>query len=224
MIHSHSHLVRHSKNYKRRLRRRTLTTLFEIEISNTMGRFPVALIALLAQLSNAFLQQGSLNWKISAGTLLSSLSDSENSEIQQKGDDDAPIAEAVVKIDDGGSDLTNRFKYKVNALMGVFDPQDGVDDERQEGNILNAMLKFPIRYTFNIVGKTSGDDETREKYLEEVYKVVLRISGDDEMRCQITPRGKNFTKVQCEVEVQSASMINSIYDDLDKLDLTVMRF
>lgn len=43
-----------------------------------------------------------------------------------------------VKIDDGGSNLTDRFKYKVNALMGVFDPQGGADDERQDGNILNG--------------------------------------------------------------------------------------
>ena len=86
------------------------------------------------------------------------------------------------------------------------------------------MLKFPVRYTFNIVGKTSGDEAVKDEYLEQVYKVVLGIAGDDEMRCQITPRGKSFTKVQCEVEVQSVTMINSIYDELDKLERTVMRF
>ena len=138
--------------------------------------------------------------------------------------EDEITAKAVIKVDDGGSDLTDRFKYKVNALMGVFDPEEGkVDDERAEGNILNAMLKFPIRYTFNIVGKTSGDSSIQEDYIEEVKKCVIETAGDD-LVCQITPRGKNFTKVQCEVEVQSSTMINTIYDELDKLERTVMRF
>ena len=51
---------------------------------------------------------------------------------------DEPATESVIRIDDHGSNLTDRFKYKVNALMGTFDPQSGADDERQEGNILNG--------------------------------------------------------------------------------------
>jgi putative lipoic acid-binding regulatory protein len=86
------------------------------------------------------------------------------------------------------------------------------------------MLTFSIRYTFHIVGKTSGNDTIREEYLEELNKVLLGVAGDDEMTRQITPRGKNFTKVKCEVEVQSVSMINSIYDELEKMERTVMRF
>jgi hypothetical protein len=74
------------------------------------------------------------------------------------------------------------------------------------------------------VGRTSGSDAVRDEYVEEIKKVVLETSGDDAIQCQIIPRGKNFTKVQCEVEVQNASMISTIYDDLDKLGNTVMRF
>lgn len=135
--------------------------------------------------------------------------------------EDQPIAEATMKIDDGGSNLTDRFKWKVNALMGVFDPQGEVDDDRQEGNILNALLNFPVRYTFNIIGKTSGDGV--DDYVEAVKKVVMATAGD-EIACKITPRGKNYTKVQCEVEVQNAAMINNIYDELEKMERTVMRF
>jgi len=37
------------------------------------------------------------------------------------GDDDMPIiAESTVKIDDGGSNLTDRFKYKVSARTTDF--------------------------------------------------------------------------------------------------------
>ena len=87
------------------------------------------------------------------------------------------------------------------------------------------MMEFPARYVFNCVGKTSGDEELQTTYLEQVKEVVLETSGDQEgIICKVTPRGRNFTKVQCEVSVESSSMINMIYDDLEKLDMTVMRF
>lgn len=135
------------------------------------------------------------------------------------------IGEAAVRVDDGGSDLTDRFKYKVNALMGVFDPQSETDDERQDGNILSAMLKFPVRYSFNVVGRTSGDDVTKEKYVEDVKGVVSTESGDvDGMECRVTPRGKNFTRVSILVTVESAAIINSIYSALGDIELTVMKY
>lgn len=72
-----------------------------------------------------------------------------SSEDKSENPKEEPIVEATVKIDDGGSNLTDRFKYKVNALMGVFDPQDGVDDERQDGNILNGELEYYRPFIFN---------------------------------------------------------------------------
>ena len=111
---------------------------------------------------------------------------------------------------------------QVNALMGVFDPQ-GEDDERQDGNILNAMLTFPIKYSFNVVGKTTGD--TGEKFVEQVKQVVGEATGDDDgMEFQITPRGKNYTKVTVQATVQSAAMISAAYKALEELEMTVMRF
>ena len=47
----------------------------------------------------------------------------EEGETQRRKDDDEEEGEiqmSTVRIDDGGSDLTDRFKYKVNALMGAF--------------------------------------------------------------------------------------------------------
>lgn len=87
-----------------------------------------------------------------------------------------------------------------------------------------AMLNFPVKYTFVIVGKTNGDAALRESYVDEVKRIVSGTSGVEGIKCEITPRGKTFTKVQVEVEVQSAAMINSIYDDLGKLEVTVMKF
>lgn len=150
----------------------------------------------------------------------------ENSRDVEDDGDDQPIVETTIRIDDGGSNLTDRFKYKVNALMGVFDPQTGEDSEKDgQGNILNAMLNFPVRYAFVVVGRTGGDKDVQEKYIEDVKKVVLSSSGDiDGMESKITPRGKNFIKIECTVTVESAAMINSIYDDLDELEATTMRF
>ena len=94
-----------------------------------------------------------------------------NNDGESPENDDNINVKTTIKINDGGSDLTDRFKYKVgennfyinaeiaqnkisnfaphlsqvNALMGVFDPQ-GEDTNQQNGNILNAMLSFPVNY------------------------------------------------------------------------------
>jgi hypothetical protein len=61
-----------------------------------------------------------------------------------EGEEEPPIFETTVKIDDGGSDLTDRFKYKVHALMGDYDAKDGaVDDERQDGHIFDGEKRYP---------------------------------------------------------------------------------
>jgi putative lipoic acid-binding regulatory protein len=135
------------------------------------------------------------------------------------------IQESTFHIDDGGSDLTDRFKYKVHALMGTYDPTDGVENnERQNGNILNAMMTFPSKFTFNVVGKTLGNAEQQIQYVNEIKQVVYETTGDDEISYEVTPRGTKFVKVCVEANVQSATMINSIFDGLDKIELTVMRF
>jgi putative lipoic acid-binding regulatory protein len=92
--------------------------------------------------------------------------------------------------------------------------------------IFVAMLEFPVRYTFNSVGKTGGNSQVQAVYVDAVKKVMLGNSGSEgsDMVCQITPRGTKFVKVKCEVEVHSAGMINLIYDQLGKIDNTVMKF
>jgi putative lipoic acid-binding regulatory protein len=122
-------------------------------------------------------------------------------------------------------DLPERFKYQVQALMGNFDPVDPtVDDERQNGNILRALLPFPTQYTFYVVGKTLGDTVLEREYTDHVQRIVQETTGDEDLYCESIARGKNFTKVQCMAIVQSATMVNNIYDELDGLEQTVMRF
>lgn len=140
-------------------------------------------------------------------------------------DEGAIIDPSTVKIDDNGSDLTNRFKYKVNALMGKYDPvATGMDNENADGNILNAMLNFPTTYVFNVVGKTKGDEAISEAYIAKVKEIIVSNSGNDEIDFAVKPRGNNFTKVMVEAYVESSSMITNIYDQLSDVEETIMRF
>ena len=141
--------------------------------------------------------------------------------------DDASIIlpPAVVTInDDGGSDLTDRFKYKVHALMGTYDtPLGVVDDENQTGNILDKMLQFPTTYTFSVVGKT--ENINHGVYANEVELALISVLGSNaQVEMLVVPRGKKFTKVTATVIVDSASVISYIYDKLEALDATVMKF
>jgi len=133
---------------------------------------------------------------------------------------------STVRIDDGGSDLTNRFKYKVHALMGDYDPTDGVaDDEYQDGNIMRALFTFPMQQTFDVVGKISADDDKdANEYAESVKKIVFETTGDENIEYDISPRGKKFTKVSCTAMVESMTMINTIYDELGQMESTIMKF
>ena len=69
---------------------------------------------------------------------MSASEEEETAPAGEDSDDSEPIFETTVRIDDRGSNLDDRFKYKVHALMGTYDPQAGTDDERQDGNILNG--------------------------------------------------------------------------------------
>lgn len=124
------------------------------------------------------------------------------------------------------NEMTDRFKYKVHALMGDYDPAEGmVDDEGQDGNIMKALLKFPTQHVFDVVGKVSAEsDANGEDYADKVKSIVFDTTGDDDIKCEIIPRGKKFVKVRCEAKVESTTMINNIYDELGEMESTVMKF
>mmetsp|Transcript_31463 Transcript_31463/g.63458 ORF Transcript_31463/g.63458 Transcript_31463/m.63458 type:complete len:194 (-) Transcript_31463:90-671(-) len=136
------------------------------------------------------------------------------------------ISPASVTMDDGGSDLTDRFKYKVHALMGTYDlPEGKVDDENQTGNILGQLLQFPTEYTFTVVGKKAETEDPCDNYERKVRAVVESALGEAaNIEMRVTPRGKRFTKVSLKVTVESAAIIAAIYEDLGALDATVMKF
>jgi len=88
------------------------------------------------------------------------------------------------------------------------------------------MLTFPVDYTFNVVARTSGDEETQEQFVAQVKSIIGKATATnaDDAVCRITPRGKNFTKVIVQVQVESADVIASIYYELGELELSVMQF
>jgi putative lipoic acid-binding regulatory protein len=169
-----------------------------------------------------FLQQSSSsNGENDPGELSSSAG------LPEQGDDELEIINtSELRIDDGGSNLTDRFKYKMHALMGDFNPPTEMDNENENGNILSALLTFPVTYSFNVVGRTSGNETKKEDFVEQVKAAVASVSGpvDQDLACLITPRGKSFTKVSIEAQVQSAAMITTIYTELKNLEMSVMQF
>ena len=128
----------------------------------------------------------------------------------------------IAVVDDGISEVTDRFKYKVHALMGTYDPPSGtLDDDKQMGNIIGALLQFPTEYTFSVVGKTTDSDD----YTQRVTSVFRSVLGSDaQLETRIVPRGKKFTRVSVKVNVESAPIIENIYAELDALEATIMKF
>ena len=114
-------------------------------------------------------------------------------------------------------DVSKRFKYKVNALLGAFDPSGEDTEAAGAGNILNAMLKFPTTYSFHVVGK--GDARS----LVDKVKAIVEASASD-VSTTVTPRGSKFTKVTCEATVESAAMITQIYEEIGAMEESVMQF
>lgn len=191
--------------------------------------FLILLLLLTDKYVTAFIQTMVLPFSLSCRKteiVYKSSLDNDNGEEEMVDESEAPIfGQSKVKIDDHGSDLTNRFKYQVNALMGNFDPvASETDNEYTNGNILNALLNFPTAYVFNVVGKTKGDKNFAEEYINKVKQIVQSNSGDANCMLHSKPRGNNFTKVEVEVTVQSSSMITRIYEELADIDETVMIF
>jgi putative lipoic acid-binding regulatory protein len=111
--------------------------------------------------------------------------------------------------------------------MGTYDPVQAVsDNERNSGNILNAMIQFPTDYCFNVLGKTQGDDSMKQKYIQDVTSIVEKVSGygSEHFDIRVIDRGIRFTKISITVKVDSTSVINSIYDELGRIDMTVMKY
>eukprot|EP00978_Attheya_sp_CCMP212_P017631 scaffold47193_cov58-Attheya_sp.AAC.8 len=155
----------------------------------------------------------------------SSSSNDDDQQIESSSEEDLEDLPMIgnVTMDDGGSDLTERFRYKMNALLGVFDPKSGPDDDRQDGNILSAIMNFPAQYAFRVVGRTE-EEGSELVYVQEVRRIVMAGSGDEEAEWKVIPRGKKFTRVTVTATVGSASIVNSIYQDLADLENTVMRY
>eukprot|EP00592_Proboscia_alata_P011191 CAMPEP_0194365660 /NCGR_PEP_ID=MMETSP0174-20130528/13726_1 /TAXON_ID=216777 /ORGANISM="Proboscia alata, Strain PI-D3" /LENGTH=173 /DNA_ID=CAMNT_0039140481 /DNA_START=284 /DNA_END=805 /DNA_ORIENTATION=- len=127
------------------------------------------------------------------------------------------------------NDLTNRFLYKVNALMGTFDPaEDTSDTETESGNIFESLLTFPSMQTFTVVGGISDGSKSSDDYVNDVKEVIMAATegnkNNEHIDCVVTPRGSKYVKLSLTIMVDSTSVMNTIYDGLGELEQTVMRF
>jgi len=110
-------------------------------------------------------------------------------------------------------------------IVGTYDPV-GIDNDQQTANIVGALLQFPTSYTFTVVGKNSEENENNgDEYANSIKSIVESILGNDtQIEMRVVPRGNKFTKVTITADVESQGMITNIYDELDSLDATVMKF
>jgi hypothetical protein len=73
------------------------------------------------------------------------------------------------------------------------------------------------------VGKT--ENINHGDYANEVELALISVLGcNAQVEMMVVPRGKKFTKVTATVTVDSASVISYIYEKLEALDATVMKF
>jgi len=173
-------------------------------------------------------------------SLKTDLNDDNNVDDQiEISDESIPTTDVKVRMDDGGSNLTNRFKFKVNALMGTFDPEEGTpDDDKQVGNIFNVMMYYPNEFSFTLVYKFSNpdnDDEETQKLVNNVKDIaasVLLSSSTNKnkdslisnMEVITIPRGKKFVKISLKTMVNSGDDISMIYESLSDVENIVMKF
>ena len=88
---------------------------------------------------------------------------------------------------------------------------------------MKALITFPTQHVFDVVGKIQGDNDS-DSYADQVRSIVFETTGDENIQCEIIPRGKKFVKVRCEATVESTTMINTIYEELGAMESTVMKF
>ena len=89
-------------------------------------------------------------------------------------------------------------------------------------------MKFPVVYTFHVVGKTNGDAATQSSFVQQVQRTIQESCGDDDddepVRYDVTQRGTKYTKVSIQKQVMNAQEITFIYDQLSQLDRSVIQF
>ncbi len=93
---------------------------------------------------------------------------------------------------------------------------------RVEGKEAFTKHMVRVRHASRV---TSGDEAKKEIFVEQVKAVVTSISGPaQDLSLRITPRGRSFTKVKIQANVESAAMIASIYKEFEQLEMSVMQF
>lgn len=123
-------------------------------------------------------------------------------------------------------------RYLFSILQHVKDPiNDSKDTENENGNIYNAILTFPVMHTFHVIGKTNQNDAIIQQFQKDIHDIIYttvssssRVTANNEIVVSVTPRGSKYTKITVQANVENASMISSIYEQLQLLELSIMQF
>ncbi|GMI45151.1 hypothetical protein TrCOL_g599 [Triparma columacea] len=120
----------------------------------------------------------------------------------------------------GPEDLTDRFKYSVNALMGLYDPPDGATDNEQSNKdsfaISNALLKFPVEVEFVAVGV---GENFSSLCVDAMRPLLLSVYGKDyDFEYEEVPRGAKYTKFKTKQRIENAEVLGRLYAALDSVE------
>lgn len=104
------------------------------------------------------------------------------------------------------------------------DPPDiNKDTERSPSNILGALMNFPTNHTFTVIGRTNGDVDEQNGFVDGVREATSS-AGTHSFDLNVSQRGINFTKATITLEVSSPEMISEMNARLNAVESSVMQF
>lgn len=115
-----------------------------------------------------------------------------------------------------------RFDIALSTLRGDMGGKYGEEStERESGQILDSLVRFPAPYTFQIVGKAS------EGFVEDVKICVADVIGRPVVEQDVTVKerkGGKYVSIGITAVMQSAEKVQDVYDALGKDDRVMMKF
>ncbi len=124
-------------------------------------------------------------------------------------------AKEVISPRECPTKLPDRFKYSVNALMGLYDPpspeEDNENDQRDSMAISKALLKWPQVCEFVAVGE--GHDFAMD--CAQAVSSALSVDQSSLAESMKTKETGRFTRVQMFAEIADPDILTTVYSALD---------
>jgi putative lipoic acid-binding regulatory protein len=139
------------------------------------------------------------------------------------------ITEQGLLVDELNGQVVNqlgatRFDVAVTAMQGALDPPQWVDNSERntDGLILGALVQFPTRHCFSIVGANTPE------YQADVLAIIQRACEVDSIpEADVTskPRlGGKFVSIQVDVQVRAPEIVSATVAAIAKDPRTKMSY